>query len=61
MWILFRSADAQLTQLLASGTDESLRHAEKIIQELGREALRENGEWLATHRELKLNANLAAG
>ena len=52
---LFRDAD--LEELEADGQFEA---SEKTLRELGCEALAENADWLAMHRERKLSANLGA-
>ena len=54
---LFRDADQDLEELEADGQFEA---SEETLRELGREALAENADWLAMHRERKLSANLAA-
>jgi hypothetical protein len=42
-------------------TESAFRRAEDAIRELGHEALAENGDWLAMHRERKLTPGLGAG
>jgi len=54
---LFHDADMDLEELEADGQFEA---SEKTLRELGCEALAENADWLAMHRERKLSANLAA-
>ncbi|HWF11393.1 MAG TPA: hypothetical protein VG297_23145 [Bryobacteraceae bacterium] len=54
MYDLFHTADQDLKQLETEGTERSFERAEEIIGELGREALAENGDWLAMHRERKV-------
>jgi hypothetical protein len=54
---LFRDADLDLEELEADGEFEA---SEKTLRELGCEALAENADWLAMHRERKLSANLGA-
>jgi hypothetical protein len=58
MYDLFHAADQDLKQLEKDGTERSFERAEDIIGELGREALAENGDWLAMHRERKLTPGL---
>jgi hypothetical protein len=48
---LFARADVRLGALIESGAFESAR---RLIEELGREALAENSEWLLSKRERKL-------
>ena len=56
-WREFRDADLDLEELEADGEFEA---SEKTLRELGCEALAENADWLAMHRERKLSANLGA-
>jgi hypothetical protein len=54
---LFRDADLDLEEL---ESDRRFEDSEKTLRELGCEALAENADWLAMHRERKLSANLGA-
>lgn len=61
MYELFRAADELLEDFQSASSTESFAFAEETIRELGVEALAENGDWLAMHRERKLNPGLATG
>jgi hypothetical protein len=61
MYDLFRAADELLEDFEADSSKESFTFAEETIRELGIEALSENGDWLAMHRERKLSPGLATG
>lgn len=58
MFDLFREASDELEK---SGGSGDFAEVEAIIRKLGHEALMENGDWLAMHRERKLTVGLAAG
>ncbi len=51
MGLLFESAEKHLETLLKQGHQEN---AQRVIHELGREALAENGDWVLLHRERPL-------
>jgi hypothetical protein len=55
---LFRAADKELEKLERQKNFEGCL---ETIRDLGREALEENGDWLAKHRERKLAAHHAVG
>jgi hypothetical protein len=55
---LFRDADGDLEQF---EKERNFRACEETIRDLGREALAENGDWLAIHRERKLSVEMIAG
>jgi len=61
MYDLFHAADEDLKKYEKEGTEKSFLQAEAAIRELGHEALAENGDWLAMHRERKLTPNIGAG
>ncbi len=52
---LFRQAYQRLKDSLEQGKDQE---AERVIRELGEEALRENGDWVMLHRTRRLNVPL---
>jgi hypothetical protein len=58
MYSLFHDADEDLKLFEHNQDFDSM---EKTIQELGGEALRENADWLAMHRERKLTAKTLLG
>jgi hypothetical protein len=58
MFALFRDAERDLGRFVQNMNFVS---SEEIIRELGCEALAENGDWLAMHRERKLSVDLPAG
>ncbi len=58
MYHLFHTAGEDLERF---ERENNFRAAEQTIRELGCEALTENGDWLAMHRERKLSIALAAG
>ena len=58
MYSLFHDADEDLNKFEKA---ENFDAVEETIGELGREALRENADWLTMHRERKLPAHIAAG
>ncbi|MDX6613913.1 MAG: hypothetical protein QOD75_3099 [Blastocatellia bacterium] len=51
MAIVFSNAKARLRQMI---TERKRQHAQELIEELGREALVENGDWVLLHRERPL-------
>jgi hypothetical protein len=51
MSMIFSTAQERLAQMIKDGKTEQ---AEKLISELGREALEENGDWVLLHRERPL-------
>ncbi len=55
MFALFRDAERDLGRFVQNMNFVS---SEEIIRELGCEALAENGDWLAMHRERKLSVDL---
>jgi hypothetical protein len=58
MFALFRDAERDLGRFVQNMNFVS---SEEIIRELGCEALAENGDWLAMHRERKLSVDLPMG
>jgi hypothetical protein len=58
---LFRAADEDLKTFEKEAIEKSFQSAEDTIRELGHEALAENGDWLAMHRERKLTPGLSVG
>ena len=61
MYDLFHLADEALKKFEQEGSGKSFQEAEATIRELGHEALAENGDWLAMHRERKLTPGLGLG
>ena len=55
---LFNAANSDIGKLTREGKFQAV---EDTIRELGCEALAENGDWLATHRDRELTAQLVAG
>ena len=51
MSMIFSNAQERLTQMIREGQYE---RAENLIEELGKEALEENGDWVLLHRERPL-------
>jgi len=58
MFALFRDAERDLSRFVQNMNFVS---SEEIIRELGCEALAENGDWLAMHRERKLSVDMPVG
>jgi hypothetical protein len=61
MYELFHAADEDLKRCEQEASQKSFQDAETTIRELGHEALAENGDWLAMHRERKLTPGLGVG
>jgi hypothetical protein len=58
---LFQRASSCLLEAITSGDQDSARRARRIVFDLGKEALEENGDWVLLHRERPFELRIGGG